>query len=111
VDESQHSWYEVSCELRRMTDTQRSLVLEGNTLPILFIRYNPHSFEIDGVVRRDIWKKRREETLVQFIRDLKFTQPFGVAYMYYDTVDGKPAIYSDPAFEESFKPLVTHCVV
>jgi len=111
VDEDQHSWYEVSCELRRMTDTQRSLVLEGNTLPIMFIRYNPHGYKVDGVVRKNMWKKHREERLVEFIRTLTFTQPFGVTYMYYDTVEGKPAIFSDPAFEEAFKPLVTHCVV
>ncbi|KAI9008077.1 hypothetical protein BC832DRAFT_405882 [Gaertneriomyces semiglobifer] len=45
VEEHQHSSYSVSCEVRRMADVHHTLVLEGNTINIAFIRYNPHAFQ------------------------------------------------------------------
>ena len=55
VDEHQHKTHLISCELRRMMDVHQSLVMEGNTLPIAFLRYNPNSHKVDGEFRK--WKE------------------------------------------------------
>lgn len=38
VDEDQHYWYNLSCEMSRMADVRASLALAGYTLPIYWIR-------------------------------------------------------------------------
>ena len=109
VDERQHEWYSVSCELRRMTDVYRTLILEGNTFPVIFIRYNPHAYHIDDVQQKTKLKNR-EETLITYIKNITFDRPFSVVYMYYNVVDDEPYIYTDPNYDESFKQLVTDCI-
>ena len=45
IDEKQHEDRMLSCEVSRMAKILEILTLQGNTLPIRFIRYNPHSFK------------------------------------------------------------------
>ena len=93
VDEHQHnqdaSNYTVSCDVRRMNECFESLILEGNTLPVVFIRYNPNSFEKDGK-KMKISKRVREEKLLETIENFNFKTPVGVHYMYYDSIDNIP---------------------
>ena len=112
VDEHQHKLtnYSISCENRRMTDAQRSLSLEGNSFPIVFIRYNPHEFTVNNQ-KQKVRMKDREAKLVKLLQTIELKQPFSVMYMFYDTVDGNPYIFTDPTYEDSFKQLVTQCVV
>jgi len=109
VDEHQHEWYDLSCELRRMMDAHRSLILGGNSFPIMFLRYNPHAFCVDGVPRR-VLLRDREAALLNCIQNAHFDQSFSVAYMFYDVLDGAPAIFSDPAYDTAVKSLVIDCV-
>jgi len=105
VDEHQHDRYEVSCELRRMADVSRTLTMEGNTFPVVFLRYNPHQYEVDGLkVKKPLGQRERE--LATCIESMQFTQPFLVRYMFYDTVDSKPRIFADADYDDSFKALV-----
>ncbi len=61
VDEGQHRFgdYSVGCDMGRMARITESLTVEGNTLPIVFVRYNPHEFKIDGHTER-IPRRARE---------------------------------------------------
>lgn len=104
VDEKQHQHYETRCELRRMSDVHRSLTLEGNTLPIAFIRYNPDAYRIDNRLIRTL-KRQREQKLIDTINSWTFERPFGIHYMYYDTIEGAPAVFLDAAYNESYKKL------
>ena len=93
-----------------MSKIIESLTLDGNTLPIQFIRYNPHSYSIDGVKQRTNQTQRHEQ-LIQAIHTTLFTCPFSVLYIYnymfYDTINNRPAIFNNTEYNESFKQLVT----
>lgn len=110
VDEYQHSHYDVSCELRRMTDVHRSLIMEGNTIPITFVRYNPHAFKVDDKTKRTLLKVR-EERLVQFLNEMIFDKDFQVSYLFYDITEDVPTIFQDASYDETFKTLVTNVIV
>lgn len=109
VDEEQHAHYEISCELRRMMDVQRTLVMDGNTLPIAFVRYNTHAFKVDGKTKRT-YCKDKEKRLVEFLNNLTFKDDFQVAYLYYDIIDGVPSIFHDVSYDKTFKTLVKHVI-
>lgn len=111
VDENQHKYnsYTIACENRRMMEVFRTLVLEGNTLPIVFIRYNPNNFyRNDKKVK--LIKEKREKCLLQVLKNWDFLQDNGIFYMYYDTIDEKPSILEDPEYEESVKQLYVGCI-
>ena len=99
VDEDQHQWYAVACEVSRMAKLFEAWLLEGNALPVYFIRYNPNAFRVDGK-KAKVAKKLREARLLEAIQEAAESEGDGmrVRYMYYDVVSGKPAIMQDPAF-------------
>lgn len=109
VDEQQHTWYNVSCELRRMTDVHRTLVLEGNTFPVIFIRYNPHAFSVNGR-KRKITSVARQASLINCIKSANFERPFSVQYMYYDVLGSQPQVFKHPEYDETFKSMVTSTI-
>ena len=86
VDESQHKQYDQTCEQARMHDVVASLRLGGTVENIVFIRYNPHGFTINGkkgIVRR----KERLEKLLETMKTLSPEGPsFEVKYLFYDSV-------------------------
>jgi hypothetical protein len=84
----------------------KSLTVEGNTLPIVFVRYNPHEFKIDGQTER-IPRRAREASLLRHVnaavgatRELGLT--LSILYMYYDTVTVdsvcEPQVLKDPEY-------------
>ena len=110
VDEAQHSAYEVSCEVRRMIDAHSACVLEGNTMPVHFIRYNPDAFSVGETIKK-IPRVTREKQLVRLlhhIRTLKASPPLSIHYMFYNVTEtGELVIASSPEFPESARQLVT----
>lgn len=118
VDEHQHEWYAVACEVSRMAKLFEAWLLEGNGLPVYFLRYNPNAYQVDGKKAR-VPKKVREERLLGAIQEAIESEGDGmrVRYMYYDIVSGKPAIMQDPAFtiedccvEAVFKRVSIGCI-
>lgn len=67
VDEHQHEGGDYACDARRMGRTLEALTLDGNTLPIVFVRYNPDAYAVAGVPRRTS-RQRREAQLVSTLR-------------------------------------------
>jgi hypothetical protein len=94
VDERQHKYgYEngqISCDMKRMANVMDSLMLEGNTLPVCFVRYNPDSFRVDGKLQK-IAKRDREAKLVSLLQDpsalFPTTAPLSILYCFYDSVN------------------------
>ena len=70
VDEGQHRFggYSVGCDTARMARIVEALAFEGNTLPILFVRYNPDAFRVGGQTVRRLSKATREAALVSVVR-------------------------------------------
>jgi KRAB domain-containing zinc finger protein len=113
VDEEQHDGYGVSCDIKRMSDIRTSYTIEGCELPILFIRYNPHGFEINGNFVK-IGRKYREDVLVNYIKTMTSAQlpPLTIQYMYYDVDSSNELlIWSDPEYPQSIKDLVLPTIV
>ena len=106
VDEDQHAYYSVSCEASRMTRIVETLMLEGNSLPILFVRYNPHAFSIDGVRQKKVLKVDREKRLVEYLQNVTFDKDFGIKYMFYDEQDGIPVVTLDAEYPEALRTAV-----
>lgn len=105
TDEGQHDRYFVSCELRRMMDVVAAIRCTNESRPIVWIRYNPDRFSVDGIkVKRK--RGERMERLLQLLRSHVPTRPLSIFYLFYDLVNGAPAIFEDPTYDSNLKPLV-----
>jgi hypothetical protein len=110
VDEDQHKSYGVSCDVRRMADIAASLRIEGNTMRIVFLRYNPHGFEVAGRTKHTK-RVTRHARLVSVLSDLQKESPGAgaesdvrVFYLFYDTDSkGNPAIFADDEYDAQAK--------
>ena len=81
IDENQHRDESLGCEIARMTSVIQGIALSDNVRPLLWIRFNPDAYRVDGHLQR-MPKKRRYEQLLQLLRDVPDVT--GVVYMYYD---------------------------
>ena len=91
VDERQHdSWsgYEISCELARMADVCQAIALEDNSRPLLWVRYNPNAYRVDGELCKT-GRGDRQLALSALLRDGTST---GIVYMYYDVDESNQLI-------------------
>ncbi|PNG99875.1 Zinc finger protein [Tetrabaena socialis] len=104
VDEGQHkfgSYGSASCDMKRMSRIQESLFDGGNTLPLVFLRYNPNVFRVDGKVVKKL-KVMREAELVSLLENstsdaFSCARPLVIQYMYYDVV-GCHSVTRDPEY-------------
>lgn len=107
VDERQHEDYTVVCETARMAKIYEARRLQGNTLPMVFLRINPHKFKVNGKSVNGLYQKRRNKALVHLIKgmDLTQAQPLQIIYLYYDaiTINDQlvPAVTQDPDYNPS----------
>ena len=69
VDEHQHAHYAISCEIRRECDVVASITL-GSADKLAFIRYNPDSYQVGGIMQNTP-KREREQKLLQILRELE----------------------------------------
>jgi hypothetical protein len=78
-------------------------MLEGNTLPIVFIRYNPHTFTVAGK-KAPIKEQDRHNTLLNTINALNIIKPLSVVYLFYDRdEDNRPLIMEDIEYNNMIK--------
>jgi len=107
VDEEQHSHISQACETARMNNVVTSWILEGNSTPVVWIRYNPHAYRIDGVLAK-MPTKERHRKLVEFINQISFEgEPdVRIYYLFYDIDGGIPVVLSDPDFHPTVKTWV-----
>ena len=85
VDEGQHAWYGIECDVFRMTKIFAAIAIDGNKLPVLFVRYNPHALKVDGQLK----KVRTQDRLAQLVGIISnvssgTSEGMEVVYMYYD---------------------------
>lgn len=109
IDEHQHYSYPVSCDSVRPWKIAESLTLDGNTLPVLIIRWNPDAFTYDGAKMKVLMKDRYNaliETINNFV-DRTDNKPLSLTYMYYDKVDNELSITLSPEFDSNTLQLLT----
>ena len=99
IDEDQHKSYGVACDISRMAKIYEVLTLEGNTLPVIFIRYNPHAFTNNELPKR-VPKRDREARLVSVLHSISDMghEGLSIIYMYYDVGKERLEIWNDPEY-------------
>ena len=104
VDETQHKCdknYGIACDVRRMNDTGLAIRLAGTEATLLWVRFNPDAYCVDGeLVRKPCVE--RAAALATLIRTFvpRERGSMEIVYMYYDTVAGKPAICSNAEYDQ-----------
>jgi len=118
VDENQHKFggYSVACDMKRMANIYESLVFDDNTLPLYFIRYNPHAYMVGGELQKTK-SVFRQQYLVNVINSINSTtvKRMNILYMYFDCdtlVDGniRLSVHTDPEYNETMKKCCLHPV-
>ena len=107
IDEKQRKEenYTISCDVSRMSKIYETLIVEGNMIPIKFIRYNPHEYKINNKTIRTSCIDRHNQ-LIHEIQETVFSKSFSVKYLFYDMKNNEPAIFRDIDYNESFKQFV-----
>lgn len=112
VDEFSHSSesYQLSCELRRMTDAVTSMMVkQPDVLHWVWIRYNPDRFTIDKV-KQKITVQDRLASLVKILKTHQSIQGMEIIYLYYSSHTNafgikNPDIFNNSDFHHVLKPL------
>jgi hypothetical protein len=104
VDENQHKSYCELGELNRM----KNIYMDDGGIPIIFLRYNPDNYTINGK-KQDIPQKKREIELIRWIKyyeNIENSQGscLSVHYLYYSDKDNATLIKIDPyeTFQNTF---------
>ena len=99
IDEHQHQEYSVCCDVARVCKIYEALLLDGNSLPVYVIRYNPHDFRINGQTAF-VGVKEREKKLINTLLSVDSMVWSGMRcqYLYYDVQDEELVISRDEAF-------------
>ena len=106
VDENQHCDYGVDCDLKRMADIYSVLTLGCITMPIIFIRYNPHAYKVDGKTKKTTQIERHSK-LLETIEYASKLEQNAILYLFYDIdKENKPMIFQDEEYDEMMKELV-----
>ena len=106
VDEHQHrfGYDSVNCDLKRMSYVMESLVYDGNTVPILWLRYNPNTY-YENEIKQSIRQYEREEILVDFMRNWSPGSDMEIKYFFYNLIDGELEIHRNEEYDDYFKTL------
>jgi hypothetical protein len=110
-DEYQHklSNYTTSCELRRIADVVTGIRCTGEQRPILWVRFNPHEYEVGFLKRKGLSKKKRVEVVSDWLNAYIPTRPLELVYCFYDVcADGSnPMVTYSPDYSAEMKKLIT----
>ena len=114
IDEFQHRDYEVECDVARMSKVVVSIRAAGDMRRILWLRFNPDTFEVHGV-RTRVPPTVRGRVLVDSIRrsaELLGGRDLAVVYMYYDcTLTQQGDSVAEITHHPSYSPLWKQVVV
>ena len=94
----------LSCDMKRMSKVMTSLTVEaGEAVPrTLWLRYNPHTWHVDGVLR-SMPKASREKWLCAYLATLTLdAAPLAIGYAFYDTSDGVLDVIRNDEFHAAF---------
>jgi len=107
-DEQQHEGYPIICDARRMIEVRSVFIQDGNEMPLVFLRFNPDAFRIDGQIQK-IKKKDRLKRYVELVKELENSEefmPLTIYYLYYDITDNKLNITYDTEYPTELKDNV-----
>jgi hypothetical protein len=93
------------CDVVRMNNTGACIRVSGEEANLLWIRFNPDAYTVDGVTRRTRTADRHA-ALLRTIETHVPGQGMEVVYMYYDMAGGVPCVLSEPDYPVEFKTCV-----
>jgi hypothetical protein len=105
IDEDQHKGYPAGCDVVRMNNTGACIRVSGEEANLLWIRFNPDAYTVDGVTQRTRIVDRHA-ALLRTIETHVPGQGMEVVYMYYDMAGGVPCVLSEPDYPAEFKTCV-----
>ena len=105
VDRNQHkeNMYSLGCDLSRMTKVRELFATSCN---VLWIRFNPNNFSVNGQGVGNVTKKKRHENILNVINNHIMQKPVEILYMYYDEANEIPIICNDTAFVAEMRDLL-----
>lgn len=106
LDEDAHQHYSIHCDTTRPFRIHETLTLEGNTLPIVIIRFNPDVCKVDGEPKR-IYKIDRYKKILNLLQEWDSDAPLSVVYCYYPIEDGKLMIEAQEDFNPHLRDIMT----
>jgi len=117
-DEFQHINYEVVCDVARMSKVVCSIRQAEDMRPILWLRFNPDTFHVNGEATR-VGIDERATTLADMINNSQTylgNREVALYYLYYDVVqtasgDTTLEISYHPDYSHRWKDVIAGCVV
>ena len=108
VDEEMHSRYGVECDSNRMHKICNYLFLINEQRPVVFLRYNPDNFNLDGKrhTKDTYLRQDRMNELYEFITTYKTANPYSIKYFFYNSVDGTTTITEHPEYNQHMKHYI-----
>jgi transcription elongation factor Elf1 len=108
VDEDMHSRYGIECDSNRMHKILNYMFLIDEKRPIIFLRYNPDKFYLNGIkhTKETYDRNTRMEELYEFVVNYKSTNPYAVKYFFYDSEDDTTIITEHPEYNQYIKQYV-----
>lgn len=96
-----------------MNNIVSSWRLDGNTRPVVFIRYNPHGFKVDTKTKRTRATERHVKLvdLMNRIGTMESDKDVQVFYMFYTTESGSPTVLDDSEYHDEIKPWFAGSIV
>jgi hypothetical protein len=70
----------------------------------VWVRFNPDAFDVNGV-RKLVRPTIRLNKLLEFINTHKPQRPMEIAYMYYTTLNNKPAVLDSDEFPKELREM------
>ena len=117
VDEFQHYDYEVECEVSRMSKVITAIRQNNDMRSILWIRFNPDYFSVDGE-KQKINITNREMILLNCIKNSRIllnNKQLVIQYLFYNTVEIENKMIVEttlnPTYNTLWKDLVNESIV
>ena len=104
-DENQHKNRDLDCELSRMINTISAIRIQGIKDKIVFIRFNPHQYKVNGKIKKTSVEERFNK-LKEVLDTYEPTNACEILYMYYDTVGDKLKIQLDKKWDPLLDNLI-----
>ena len=118
VDEFYHRREAQSCETARMYNCTTSWLMQNINAPprVVWIRYNPHGFQVDGVTKRT-GKEERQQKLLQVLERIA-SEPIDadvprvrIIYMFYPTENGVPCVLEEEGYSDMVSEWFDEAIV
>jgi hypothetical protein len=111
-DEFEHRFY--ACDSQRMHNIVQALeqTLEFKGVPIVYCRFNPHSYWKDGVLHSHKLERGHEILwqTIQYIKKEDIHPGLNLVYVHYDQTDGKLDIFENTT-DNDYALLHKACVI